>query len=156
MDSQAAQADLSALEAITAIQRATNQHDLDALAACFAPDYQSEFPTHPERVVGGREQLRKNWTQIFAAVPDLRSTLVRSAVAGATVWAEWEWAGTLTSGAPFLQRGVTIHEVDQGMTQWVRLYMEPVHTGTPGIETLGQGQSQGQGQGQGQVEGGAQ
>jgi ketosteroid isomerase-like protein len=130
------QADPNALEAIKGIQRAINQHDLDALATCFTPEYQSEFPTHPDRAVGGREQLRKSWAQIFAAVPDLHATLMRSAVAGDTVWAEWEWAGTLVSGAPFLQRGVTIHGVDQGVTHWVRLYMEPVQVGAPGLESL--------------------
>jgi ketosteroid isomerase-like protein len=126
-------------DVIEAIRRATNQHDLDALAACFAPDYRSEFPAHPDRAFGGREQMRRNWAQIFAAVPDIRSTVVRSAVEGDTVWAEWEWTGTLVTGEPFLHRGVTIQGVEQGMTGWVRLYMEPVREGGPGIESLGRG-----------------
>ena len=46
--------------------------------------------------------------------------------------------GYLATGGPFLHRGVTIHGVDQGTTQWVRLYMEPVREGGPGIESLGQ------------------
>lgn len=125
--------------ALEDIRHATNHHDLDALTACFAPDYQSEFPTHPDRAFSGHDQLRRNWSQIFAAVPDLHATLVRSAVDGDTVWAEWEWTGTLVSGGPFLQRGVTIHGVGQRTTRWVRLYMEPVRAGGPGIESLGQG-----------------
>ena len=40
------------------LQREINQHDLDALAACFDPDYHSEFPVHPDRTFCGHEQMR--------------------------------------------------------------------------------------------------
>ena len=46
--------------------RATNAHDVDAVAACFAEDYENETPVHPARGFRGREQVRKNWEQIFA------------------------------------------------------------------------------------------
>jgi len=129
--------DTNLIVAIERIREATNQHDLDALVACFAPDYQSAFPAHPDRAFQGHAQLRKNWTQIFHTVPNVHTELLRAAADGNTVWAEWEWTGTLASGGPFLQRGVTIHGVDQGKTSWVRLYMEPVREGDPGIEALG-------------------
>ena len=61
--------DPSLLVAIERIREATNQHDLDALVACFAPEYQSAFPAHPDRAFQGHAQLRKNWTQIFRTVP---------------------------------------------------------------------------------------
>ncbi len=108
------------------IREATNQHDLDALADCFHPDYDSEFPAHPERAFRGQEQMRKNWSRIFAAIPNLTSTLVRSASNQDTAWAEWEWAGTRPDGKNFIMRGVTIQEVREGKVAWVRLYMEPV------------------------------
>jgi ketosteroid isomerase-like protein len=129
--------DSSLSVAIEHIREATNRHDLDALVACFAPDYQSTFPAHPDRAFQGHEQLRKNWSQIFRAVPNIHVELLRSAADGATVWAEWEWTGALASGGPFLHRGVTIHGVEHGQTQWVRLYMEPVREGGPGIEAMG-------------------
>jgi SnoaL-like domain len=124
------------LSVIEGIREAINRHDLDALANCFAPDYASTFPTHPDRVVGGREQLRRSWLRIFQAVPNLQAELLRWATHESTIWAEWEWRATLVAGAPFLQRGVTIHGVEHGVTTWVRLYMEPVHEGEPGIEAL--------------------
>ncbi len=62
------------------LQAATNAHDLDALVACFATDYLSEIPAHPARSFRGGEQVRRNWTQILAGVPDLHSELVREAV----------------------------------------------------------------------------
>ena len=62
-------ADPSLIDALESIRRATNDHDLDALVACFAPDYQSEFPVHPDRAFHGLEQLRRNWMLIFGAVP---------------------------------------------------------------------------------------
>ncbi len=129
-------ADPSLIGAVERIRQATNHHDLDALAACFAPDYESEFPVHPDRAFHGQEQLRSNWVRIFRAVPNIHVELLRYAAEGNTVWAEWEWVGTLASGGPFLHRGVTIHGVELGKTSWARLYMEPVRAGDPGIEAL--------------------
>lgn len=121
------------------LQRAINQHDLDALAACFAPDYHSEFPVHPDRTFRGHEQLRKNWSQIFSAVPDIEAVLRRSASEGNTVWAEWEWRGTRAGGAPFTMRGVTVQEVQQDRVIWVRLYMEPVQEAGAGTDAAVRG-----------------
>lgn len=53
--------------------RATNDHDLEALTRCFAPDYRNETPAHPVRSFQGREQVRRNWEQIFAGVPDIEA-----------------------------------------------------------------------------------
>ena len=124
------------LSVMERIREAINRHDLDALASGFAPDYASTFPIHPDRAVGGREQLRHTWSQIFQAVPNLQAELLRWATHGDTIWAEWEWHGTLATGALFLQRGVTIHGVEHDVTTWVRLYMEPVREGEPGLEVL--------------------
>lgn len=111
------------------LMRAINAHDLDAMAACFAPDYLSKFPAHPDRAFRGHDQMRSNWTQIFGGVPDLTAGLVRCAEDGATVWAEWEWTGTRRDGAPFAMRGVTVQGVEHDRIAWVRLYMEPVQAG---------------------------
>lgn len=111
------------------LRRAINQHDLDALAACFEPDYDSAFPAHPDRAFRGHKQMRKNWSQIFAAVPDIEATLLRCASDEDTVWAEWEWKGTRADGAPFAMSGVTIQGVRQDRISWARLYMEPVEEG---------------------------
>ena len=46
---------------------ATNRRDLTSMVACFAPDYRNETPVHPSRGFVGREQVRRNWVQIFAA-----------------------------------------------------------------------------------------
>jgi hypothetical protein len=43
---------------VLALQRATDARDLEALVACFAPDYRNETPAHPERGFTGREQVR--------------------------------------------------------------------------------------------------
>lgn len=112
------------------LHAAINQHDLDALAACFAPDFQSEQPLHPDRAFRGREQMRSNWAQIFGGVPNIRADLVRLAVDGETVWAEWDWGGSRADGAPFALRGVTVQGVQNDQIAWVRLYMEPVQQGS--------------------------
>jgi hypothetical protein len=108
------------------LRRATNDHDLEALVACFSPDYRNETPAHPERGFTGREQVRKNWSQIFAAIPDLRAEVVRSAVDGDTVWTEWEHRGTRPDGTPHIMRGVVIFGVVDGLAVWARFFLEPV------------------------------
>jgi ketosteroid isomerase-like protein len=105
---------------------AINAHDLEAMVACFADDYLNEWPAHPQRSFQGRAQVRQNWSQIFAGVPDLRARLPRMAVDGDRVWTEWDMAGTRSDGAVFLMRGVSIFGVADGRLAWVRFYLEPV------------------------------
>src|SRR4029078_3561156 len=76
------------------LERAANAHDVDALVACFAPGYRNDTPVHPERSFTGREQVRRNWEQIFSFIPDLSATVLRFAVNGDEVWSEWEHRGT--------------------------------------------------------------
>ena len=108
------------------LQEATNDHDLDALVGCFAPDYRNETPAHPERDFTGRDQVAKNWTQVFSAIPDVRAQVLRYAVDGDTVWSEWEHRGTRPDGTAHIMRGVVIFGVVDGLASWARFYLEPV------------------------------
>ncbi len=117
------------------LRAAINAHDLDALVGCFSPAYRSEAPAHPARDFAGRDQVRRNWGQILAGVPDLRAELVRSTVVGDTVWAEWDWTGTRRDGQPHHMAGVTIQGVEGDAIAWVRFYMEVVEAGGPGPES---------------------
>jgi ketosteroid isomerase-like protein len=105
---------------------ATNARDVEAIVACFAEDYALESPLHPARSFRGREQVRRNWTQIFSAVGDLRARLVASARDGRTVWTEWEMVGTGRGGAPHCMRGVLIFEVEGDAIARGRMFLEPV------------------------------
>ena len=59
--------------------------------------------------------MRRNWTQIFAAVPDITARLLRTAVDGGdTVWTEWEMSGTRRDGTAHLMRGVFIFGIADG------------------------------------------
>ena len=113
--------------------QAANHHDLDALAGCFALDYRNETPVHPARGFVGRAQVRKNWEQIFAAVPDIAAH-VRWIAEGHEAWSEWEMRGTRRDGSPHLMRGVVIFGVDQGQASWARFYLEPVQEGGGGVD----------------------
>lgn len=121
------------LAVVLRLQAATNEHDLDALVDCFATDYVSDIPVHPSRGFRGAGQVRDNWTQILAGVPDLRSELIRHAVQGDLVWAEWEWTGTRRDGVAHLMRGTTILRVEGQRIDWARFYMEPVVDDVVGI-----------------------
>jgi len=105
---------------------AVNAHDLDAMVGLFADDFVNETPAHPQRAFRGNQQVRRNWAQIFAGVPDLRARVPRLAVDGDTVWTEWDISGTRGDGAAFLMRGVSIFGVTEGRLAWVRFYLEPV------------------------------
>lgn len=119
---------------VLSLQQAINDHDLDALVACFDPGYVSDQPAHPDRPFRGREQVRKNWTQMLGAVPDLKAELKRWAANRDEVWTEWEWRGTRRDGSPWLMRGVTIQGLRDDVVAWMRLYMEPVEEGGADIE----------------------
>lgn len=114
---------------------ATDRHDLEALVACFAPGFRNETPVHPARSFVGVDQVRKNWAQIFAGVPDLRAKLIRTANEGETAWLEWEMSGTRRDGSEHLMRGVTIFGVEHERLAWVRFYLEPVERGDADIDS---------------------
>jgi ketosteroid isomerase-like protein len=105
---------------------ATNRHDLDGLVACFADHYENQTPAHPARGFRGRGQVRRNWEEIFAFVPDIRAELLASAIDGETAWAELDMSGTRADGTPLHMRGVVIFGVGDGLAQWARFYLEPV------------------------------
>jgi hypothetical protein len=113
---------------------AQNAHDIDAFVSCFAHDYSSEQPAHPDRAFVGSDQVRKNWTAMFAGVPDFRATLLDSATGGSTAWGEFEWHGTKSDGSQLHSRGVIIGMVRDGKLAAARLYMSDVEDAGRGIE----------------------
>jgi uncharacterized protein (TIGR02246 family) len=116
---------------------ATNAHDVDAIAACFAEDYVNRTPVHPSRGFKGRQQVRRNWVQILDAVPDISCVVTRRALLSDDVWTEWEHRGTRPDGAPHLMRGVIIFTVVHDEIRAATFYLEPVDPGAAGVETAG-------------------
>ena len=108
------------------LRDATNRHDLDGLVACFAEDYENQTPVHPARGFRGRAQVRRNWEEIFAFVPDIRAEVVASVIDGDTAWTEWDMTGARRDGSPLHMRGVVIFGVRDDLAQWARFYLEPV------------------------------
>lgn len=108
---------------------AVNRHDLDDLAACFAPGYCNQTPAHPAQGFTGHDQVRRNWEQIFGSVADLHAEVLRSAIDGDTAWTEWEMTGTRRDGTRHHMRGVVIFGIGQGLARSARFYLEPVHEG---------------------------
>ncbi len=105
---------------------AVNEHDIEALVACFDEDYVNVNPAHPQRGFRGNQQVRRNWSQIFAGIPDVRARVLRSAVDGDTLWTEWEMTGRRNDGTTFDMRGVFIFGVAAGRAKWARMFLEPV------------------------------
>jgi hypothetical protein len=112
---------------------AMNAHDLDAFVALFAPDYDSVQPAHPDRAFTGSEQVRKNWSEVFAGVPDFHAELIGATTDGDTEWTEWRWSGTGLDMA-----GVIVFGLRDGLIASARLYVEHVERGE-GIEAAVRG-----------------
>jgi ketosteroid isomerase-like protein len=116
---------------------AMNAHDLDAMVACFADDYRSEQPAHPNRKFRGREKVRENWGGVFSGVPDFKAELRSAAVTEEGVEiGEWTWSGTHTDGSAFAMRGTTVLGITGDCIEWGRLYMEPVEEGGEDIDEM--------------------
>ncbi len=103
---------------------AINAHDIDTFVNCFASDFVGEQPVHPERNLIGAEQVRKNWTALFAQVPDLQAKLITHMIAGELGWSEWHWQGNHTNGTKLDMRGVVVVGLGENAITWARLYMK--------------------------------
>lgn len=127
---------------VSRLLSAVQAHDLDGIVGCFAEDYVNQTPAHPARGFRGREQVRRNWQQILAAVPDLRAQVLRSAVDGSEVWSEWEMVGTRADGSAHHLRGVIVLGClagadgarDEPLAAWARFYLEPVDAAPTGVD----------------------
>ena len=116
---------------------AMNAHDLDAFVACFALDYRSEQPAHPNRAFEGRDKVRENWAGVFSGVPDFSAELLVRATTGEGVEiGEWQWWGTHTDGSPFAMRGLTVMGIEGEQIAWGRLYMEAVEADGADIDQM--------------------
>ena len=103
--------------------QAANRHDLEAMVACFAPDFRSEQPFYPERNFTGQAGVRKNWSFFFLTMPDFQAEVLSEAVEGDTVWAELHYHGTQVDGKKQATRGVTISGIQGEQIAWSKLYI---------------------------------
>jgi hypothetical protein len=122
------------LELVEQLRLAVDAHDIDGIVRCFAPDFRNETPVHPRRGFQGADQVRANWTRILAGVPDIRATVLRSALDGDVIWSEWELGGTRGDGEPQLLRGVIIFGLAGTTFSWNRFYLEPVDPGDDDVD----------------------
>ena len=122
------------------LQAVTNAHDIDAIVACFTSDYRNETPAHPARNFVGNEQVRRNWTKILAAIPDISTEILASAASGTVVWTEWEHRGTRRDGTAHLMRGVIVFGIAGGLIASARFFLEPVEEASGDVKAAVQRQ----------------
>ena len=134
MSEMSSNASTSGHRLVGRLHAAMNAHDIEAFVACFAEDYDSAQPAHPDRAFRGREQVRANWSAVFTGVPDFRAELVRVAAVGDTTWSEWHWEGTQTDGGRLVMAGVIVFGTRDDENAWARLYVEPVEQAGAGID----------------------
>lgn len=106
--------------------KAINDNDLDALVACFDPDYESVQPVHPERSFQGRRRLAENWDWVFQRFDRFEATVLDFAVREGRIWTDWIWHGIDDNDEHVTVRGVMILTVEGAVFRCGRLYLEPV------------------------------
>lgn len=110
---------LAVLEQIT---DAWNRHDLDAIAACYAPDGTAEFSGGPPAV--GREAIANAIRFWFTAFPDLKLITEEALTEGNRLIQVWTVRGTHTGplgpiepidpkGRPLMVRGIAFMDVNE-------------------------------------------
>jgi ketosteroid isomerase-like protein len=104
---------------------ATNRHDLEALVACFASDYRSEQPFHPELNFTGPAGVRRNWSYFFTTMPDIRVEILNAAEEGDVLFLELDYHGTQANGNEYTMRGVMVCGTAGEQIGWARLYINP-------------------------------
>jgi ketosteroid isomerase-like protein len=109
------------------LRDAINSHDAARVADCFTENYQCDMPMHPSRGFTGRARVRENYEALFARVPDLRATVLRSCQDESGVWSEWEMSGSSDDGIPSASTGVVIilSVVDERI-EHTRFYLDAV------------------------------
>jgi len=115
------------LSTIERLRDAINSHDAARVADCFTENYQCDMPLHPSRSFTGRARVLENYHAIFARLPDLRATVLRSCQDNSDCWSEWEMSGTSPAGVASLLTGVMIivSVVDQRI-EHTRFYLDAV------------------------------
>ncbi|WP_022887140.1 nuclear transport factor 2 family protein [Glaciibacter superstes] len=132
------------LEPVNRLLAAVNAHDLDTLADCFVEEYVNETPVHPRRGFTGRAQVRANWAQLFSGIPDLHGTITGTAIDGDRVWSEWSLNGTRLDGSAHTMAGVVIFTVHGDVFTAARFFLEPVETGSGGVDDAVRRQAMGE------------
>jgi SnoaL-like protein len=110
------------------MRAALDAHDLDAFVEFFREDYVGERPRHPGAKISSRDDVRANWAEVIADMPDLRVDVPAAVEDGNRIWSEWRAYGT-SSGALLELRGVIIFGIENGLVAWSRMYLEPVEQG---------------------------
>jgi ketosteroid isomerase-like protein len=103
---------------------AISRHDPDAVARCFAEDYEDEAPARRGEVVKGRDEVRTNFARMFRSMPVVRATIIRLAEREDEAWIEWRLSGTRDDGSIMDFVGVNIFGVADGVFRWGRIYTE--------------------------------
>ena len=103
---------------------APDDHDLATLVAVSPTGTRNETPSHPERGFTGRDQVRRNWEQIFAT-SRISPRGAALAVDGDTAWTEWEHRAPVPTGRGMMPRRRHLRR-GGGVAECARFYLEPV------------------------------
>jgi len=118
-------------EKVRAYYEAMDKRDVNAMVALWAEDGVEDVV--PIGVIRGREELRTFLSELFAAMPDARTTITRVIAGEQDCAVEWRLEGTF-DGAPFMGleptgsrvelREVSVMEVKDGEIVGITAYFD--------------------------------
>ena len=113
---------------------AENAHDVAATLATYSDDIVWDDVTHPLSPVHGKEAVGAVYTDIIAAIPDVKfdSTLRFTSedgrwvvdVSDVTGHVEGDWAGTSGGGAPVELRILHLFRVNNGFIEYENTWFD--------------------------------
>lgn len=107
---------------------AINRQDPAAITGCFTTDYACETPWQAAGSFAGNEHVRRNWTLMYADLPDIKAEVLRSTADVAEIWSEWVMRGTRQDGSPRVFRGMVLLDITDGLIAHSRFYLLPAES----------------------------
>jgi steroid delta-isomerase-like uncharacterized protein len=108
-----------------------SRRDLHAMAECWSDEVVEDVV--PTRVFRGKREVRDNFGRLFAAVPDLETTVSRVVADERHAVVEWRMRGTFDgasfegiepTGRPVELRGVDLFEIEEGAVKASSVYYD--------------------------------
>lgn len=119
---------------LTQLRAGIDAHDLDALVACFAPDYCNETPRAPPGAFADATRCARTGQRSSPRSPTRGPRSSAAVATAAPCGPNGTSPGTRTDGHAFHLRGVTVLVVPDDLIARARFYLEPVDTSGKGVD----------------------
>ena len=116
-------------ELMQKVYDAFSSHDVEAIAACFAPDGVFDNAIGPDvhgKRYAGHDEIRGYFTSLFASTSDVQWEKTGMAICGNKVFTEWLRTGTKDTGEKQAWQGADIYTFRDGLIVKKDTYIKAV------------------------------